>query len=141
MVVHLFEALIIAHIITGTVGLLCIWVPILGRKGGAVHKRWGRVFAYSMLLPLLRVAAFTFAPYLLWVLFKEKRWGWLSFFAVLVGVPTVGAVLSQGSTAAFLDGAALVAFYLYCLLLKHAVGQWLAEAREWQHSHAMTPTA
>lgn len=49
MVVHLFEALVIAHIITGTVGLLCVWIPIVGRKGSPLHKRWGKIFAYSML--------------------------------------------------------------------------------------------
>ena len=50
MVVHLFESLIVAHIITGSVGLLCVWVPILGRKGSRLHKLWGKVFAYSMLV-------------------------------------------------------------------------------------------
>ena len=50
MVVHLFESLIGAHIITGSVGLLCVWVPILGRKGSRLHKLWGKVFAYSMLI-------------------------------------------------------------------------------------------
>ncbi|MDJ0760658.1 MAG: hypothetical protein QNJ19_14780 [Woeseiaceae bacterium] len=49
MVVHLFESLIVAHIITGTVGLLCVWIPIVGRKGSRLHKLWGKVFAYSML--------------------------------------------------------------------------------------------
>ena len=50
MVVHLFESLVVAHIITGSVGLLCVWVPILGRKGSRLHKRWGKVFAHSMLI-------------------------------------------------------------------------------------------
>ena len=50
MVVHLFEALIVAHVVTGSVGLICVWVPIVARKGGATHKRWGKVFAVSMLV-------------------------------------------------------------------------------------------
>ncbi len=49
MVVHLFEWLVAAHIVTGTVGLVCMWVPIVGKKGSETHKRWGKVFAYSML--------------------------------------------------------------------------------------------
>ena len=49
-VVHLFEALVIVHILTGSVGLICVWVPIIGKKGGRAHKRWGKVFAYSMLI-------------------------------------------------------------------------------------------
>jgi hypothetical protein len=50
MVVKLFESLVIAHIVTGSVGLIAVWVPIVGRKGGPTHKRWGKVFAWSMLL-------------------------------------------------------------------------------------------
>lgn len=50
MVEQLFETLVIVHIVTGSVGLICVWVPIIGRKGGAAHKRWGKVFAYSMLI-------------------------------------------------------------------------------------------
>ncbi len=50
MAVTLFHQLVIAHIVTGSVGLICIWVPIVSRKGGVNHKRWGKVFAYSMLL-------------------------------------------------------------------------------------------
>ncbi len=50
MVVHLFEALVIAHIVTGSIGLICVWVPIVGKKGGATHKKWGKVFAWSMLI-------------------------------------------------------------------------------------------
>ena len=50
MVVELFESLVIAHIVTGSVGLIAVWVPIVGRKGSKNHKRWGKVFAYSMLI-------------------------------------------------------------------------------------------
>ncbi len=50
MIVHLFEALVIAHIVTGSIGLICVWVPIVGKKGGATHKKWGKVFAWSMLI-------------------------------------------------------------------------------------------
>lgn len=49
MTVHLFEILVAGHIVTGSVGLICMWVPIIGKKGGQTHKRWGKVFAYSML--------------------------------------------------------------------------------------------
>ena len=45
----LFDALVALHIVTGTVGLVTLWVPIVGRKGGAAHRRWGTVFARSLL--------------------------------------------------------------------------------------------
>ncbi len=50
MIVHMFEGLVMAHIVTGTVGLISMWVPVVGRKGSVNHKRWGKVFAYAMLL-------------------------------------------------------------------------------------------
>ena len=30
----IFETLVIIHIITGTVGLISVWIPIAGKKGG-----------------------------------------------------------------------------------------------------------
>jgi hypothetical protein len=45
----LFEVLVAMHICTGTVGLISFWVPVAGRKGGAVHARFGRVFTMMML--------------------------------------------------------------------------------------------
>ncbi|MGG5888743.1 hypothetical protein ACLF3G_16525 [Falsiroseomonas sp. HC035] len=44
-----FHGLIVAHILTGTTGAIAFWVPVIGRKGGTNHARWGRIFAYAML--------------------------------------------------------------------------------------------
>lgn len=38
---HLFEAIVVLHVIAGTVGLVSFWVPIASRKGGAHHRKWG----------------------------------------------------------------------------------------------------
>ncbi|MBR0656171.1 hypothetical protein GXW79_13900 [Roseomonas arctica] len=46
---HVFHALVAAHIATGATGALAFWVPVIGRKGGVNHKRWGRIFTYAML--------------------------------------------------------------------------------------------
>lgn len=45
-----FDILIALHIGTGTVGLVSMWVPVIGKKGGHAHKLWGRVFARALLL-------------------------------------------------------------------------------------------
>ncbi len=45
----LFHTLIGAHIISGTTGAIAFWIPVIGRKGGVNHARWGRVFTYAML--------------------------------------------------------------------------------------------
>ena len=49
MVTHLFEILVAMHILTGSIGLICMWVPVAGRKGSPRHRKWGKVFAYTML--------------------------------------------------------------------------------------------
>ena len=45
-----FEILVVGHIITGTVGLVAFWVPVISKKGGVNHRRFGRIFVNSMLL-------------------------------------------------------------------------------------------
>lgn len=48
-VVTLFKLLVAAHVATGTVGLLSMWVPLLTRKGSKLHRQWGVVFFYALL--------------------------------------------------------------------------------------------
>jgi uncharacterized membrane protein len=45
----LFHGLIAGHIAVGATGLVAFWVPVLGRKGSANHRRWGKVFVVCML--------------------------------------------------------------------------------------------
>jgi hypothetical protein len=45
----LFELLVGLHIATGTIGLVTVWIPIAGKKGGPTHRRVGTVFMQSML--------------------------------------------------------------------------------------------
>jgi len=49
MALMLFHSLVIAHILTGVTGAIAFWVPVIGRKGGANHRRWGRIFTFAML--------------------------------------------------------------------------------------------
>lgn len=45
----LFEALVVAHVVTGTVGLTAFWGPIATRKGAANHRKWGKTACYGFL--------------------------------------------------------------------------------------------
>lgn len=45
----LFEALVVAHVITGAVGLTAFWGPIVTRKGAANHRKWGKTACYGFL--------------------------------------------------------------------------------------------
>jgi len=44
----LFDALVALHIVSGTIGLVTLWVPLFAKKGGALHRSWGRVFARAL---------------------------------------------------------------------------------------------
>lgn len=50
MELFLFHSLIAAHILTGATGAIAFWIPVAGRKGGANHRRWGRLFNRCMII-------------------------------------------------------------------------------------------
>lgn len=50
MTPHDFHVLFVnGHIVAGSIGLIAFWVPVIGRKGGKNHRRWGQVFIWSMI--------------------------------------------------------------------------------------------
>ncbi len=46
---HVFEALVVVHVIAGTIGLVAFWVPIAARKGGKAHRKWGKAACYGFI--------------------------------------------------------------------------------------------
>jgi uncharacterized membrane protein len=50
LIVHIFDTLVIAHILSGLVGLASVWMPIISKKGGRLHRKAGAVFVKSMLV-------------------------------------------------------------------------------------------
>jgi hypothetical protein len=46
---HLFEALVVAHVIFGATGLVAFWAPIMTRKGSKPHRKWGRIACYGFI--------------------------------------------------------------------------------------------
>lgn len=49
MILLTFKALIVLHVLIGSVGLVAFWGPVLTRKGSPKHRRWGFVFAWAMM--------------------------------------------------------------------------------------------
>lgn len=47
---QIFHALVSVHIVSGAMGLISFWVPIVARKGGASHKAWGKRFVWLMII-------------------------------------------------------------------------------------------
>jgi hypothetical protein len=45
-----FKFFLILHIVAGATGLGLFWIPVLGRKGSAGHRYWGRMFSWLMMV-------------------------------------------------------------------------------------------
>lgn len=44
-----FYGFVMAHIVTGSIGLVTFWIAVLSQKGGFNHRRFGRIFNLMML--------------------------------------------------------------------------------------------
>ena len=53
----IFLALVTVHIVTGSVGLVTFWIPVVGRKGGRNHRRFGQLFINALLATGLTAVA------------------------------------------------------------------------------------
>lgn len=94
----LFEALVVAHVATGVVGLTAFWGPIATKKGAARHRQWGRAACYGF----FGAGALAIAMALLSLYGPESRhpeitdralyeglFGWMMLY---LGVLTIGFV-------------------------------------------------
>ncbi len=72
-----------------------------------------------------------FTPYIIYVLTKEKRYGWLTTYIMFVVLPGVISllVIHGGIFAALWMPLLMLPFYLYCFLIKFSVEEWLREYR------------
>lgn len=46
---QLFTVLVLLHVAAGSIGLVAFWVPVVTRKGGPAHRRWGRIGARALM--------------------------------------------------------------------------------------------
>lgn len=44
----IYTLLIWLHISAGSVALLAFWLPVIARKGGATHRKFGNIYVYGM---------------------------------------------------------------------------------------------
>ena len=84
---------------------------------------------------LIVIAAILFTPYMLFVLFKEKKYGWITFFFLLVVLPYPVTFLIIGDYILLPAWLLLpiIPFYLYCFLIKYSVSEWLKEYNAEKH--------
>lgn len=74
-------------------------------------------------------AAIIFTPFMLYVLFKEDKKGWIVLFFIIVIIPIIIfiilAILLAFSKPLLLIPMGL--FYFYCFLLRYEVNTWVRE--------------
>ncbi|MEM7704998.1 MAG: hypothetical protein AAF358_05565 [Pseudomonadota bacterium] len=46
----LFKAVVLVHIVVGSIGLASFWLPVFARKRRGLHTQAGKVFAYAMMV-------------------------------------------------------------------------------------------
>lgn len=74
-------------------------------------------------------ASILFTPYMLYVLFKERKYGWIVIFILMVVLPYPVIYLIIGEYILLTAWLLLpvIPFYLYCFLIKFSVDDWLGE--------------
>jgi hypothetical protein len=92
----------------------------------------GIFFPAGIILLCLILLAILFTPYMLFVLYKNRKHGWLLLFAIIVGIPILPAFLSTGNFVlnVMMHFLPLLAFYLYCFLLRFSVDDWISDTSE-----------
>jgi hypothetical protein len=80
---------------------------------------------------VITIAAILFSPYLLFVLKKENRKGWIYFFIIIVIIPLIitGSLCILNSFSIVFLFIPLALFYIYCYLLRFSVIEWEADLR------------
>lgn len=82
-----------------------------------------------ILIIIITSTAFIFIPYILFVLIKENRKGWIAFLIILVLFPVL-FISMIFHLSIFYNMAALFPIFLYtlfCYLLKSQISEWLSE--------------
>lgn len=76
------------------------------------------------------IAAALFITYILYVLIKEKRFGWLTAFFIMVVLPVIITYLISRGSSFSVMAIILIPFslfYFYCFLLRYALDDWVEE--------------
>jgi len=87
-------------------------------------------FQAFILIFLASAAALIFTPFMLYVLFTEKKKGWIILFIVVVVIPIILLIILsiEVEFSRPLLFISLGLFYFYCFLLRFEVNDWVREA-------------
>ena len=86
-------------------------------------------FFWQLTLFLAVLAAILFTPYLIFILIREKKYGWITLFILIVILPLIVIILFLSDHLFYLAylQIPLPLFYFYCFLLRFDAKEWLKE--------------
>lgn len=139
---HLFEAIVVLHVLAGGIGLVTFWVPVGARKGGIRHRKWGRIacrgFMIAGSLAMSMALLSLFGPEQRLPMIKDRvvfdgLFGWMMLY---LGMLTIGfahyglSVVAHRNSRAALRGwrhqlvfAAVVLLAIRCGVYGLSTGQ------------------
>ena len=82
---------------------------------------------FPILFSILFFPPAIFTPYILYVLLKEKRFGWIVTYFIIVIIPAVIAVTVLGFAYGLIILLLFAPFYFFCFLIKSSVDEWIRE--------------
>lgn len=91
------------------------------------------LFAFSffsiIFVFLMVAAAITFIPYVMYVLYRNDKRGWILTLVLLIILPTILLIIfmQQTYTLFILLLIELAVFYFYCFTLRLVVNEWVQE--------------
>jgi hypothetical protein len=87
-------------------------------------------FQVFIFIFLASAAALIFTPFMLYVLYSEKKKGWIVLFIIIVIAPiiflSILSVMIEFSRPLLFISVGL--FYFYCFILRFEVNDWVREA-------------
>lgn len=99
--------------------LIVLLTYTFNRTGGFLGNK---VNPFTKVLIIIALIGVVFIPYILYVLIKENRIGWLSFMIILVIIPILFTMFYN---LALLHPILL--YMLYCYLLNSQITEWSTE--------------
>lgn len=82
-----------------------------------------------LFIVIAMLTSLLFTPYMLYVLYKDEKYGWIITFSLFVIIPTLLNFIQVDSMMfkSSLNYVVLGMFYFYCFLLRFSVKDWLEE--------------
>lgn len=83
----------------------------------------------NYIIYFISAAAFVFTLYMLMVLYKYEKFGWLIGFAILMAASYALSRYSGSQTifGVIMNYLPLLSFFLFCTVLKIQAGEWVSE--------------